>query len=149
VSETSVGSDLLQSLQIFSELGIKGVGDELSPGSLTNVSLSVQEPLGNVVVGWLGKNVIDLFDVWFSQLTSSIIIKGFGLAGFYVRGRVRELPFVEIDLSDLEDKVGESSTDTLDGSESEHHLAFTFNVGVLNSENVSELLSLDQLDRWL
>lgn len=50
VSETSVGSDLLQSFQIFSELGVDTVGDELGPVSITDVSLSVQEPLGNVVV---------------------------------------------------------------------------------------------------
>jgi len=50
VSETSVSSDLLQSFQIFSELGVDSVGDELGPCALTNVSLSVQEPLGNVVI---------------------------------------------------------------------------------------------------
>lgn len=50
VSQTSVSSDLLQSFQIFSELGVDTVGDELRPGAFADVSLSVQEPLGNVVV---------------------------------------------------------------------------------------------------
>ena len=50
MSETSVSSDLLQSLQIFSELGVDSVGDELGPGALADVSLSVQEPLRDVVV---------------------------------------------------------------------------------------------------
>lgn len=50
VSQTSVGSDLLQSFQIFSELGVDSVGDELRPVALADVSLSVQEPLGDVVV---------------------------------------------------------------------------------------------------
>lgn len=50
VSETSVTSDLLQSFQILSELGVKSVGDKLSPVAISSVSLSVQEPFGNVVV---------------------------------------------------------------------------------------------------
>jgi len=50
VSETSVTSDLFHSFQIFSEFGIQVVGDELSPVSVSDISLSVQEPLGNVVV---------------------------------------------------------------------------------------------------
>ena len=50
VSQTSVGSDLLQSLQIFSELGVDSVGDKLGPVALADVALSVQEPLGDVVV---------------------------------------------------------------------------------------------------
>lgn len=55
VSQTSVGSDLLQSFQVLSELGVNTVGDELRPGALTDVSLSVQEPLGDVVVYYIGK----------------------------------------------------------------------------------------------
>lgn len=50
VSETSVASDLLHSFQVLSELGVNTVGDELRPGSLADVSLSVEEPLGNVVI---------------------------------------------------------------------------------------------------
>ena len=50
MSETSVASDLFHSFQIFSELGIQSVGDELSPVTVSDISLSVQEPLRNVVV---------------------------------------------------------------------------------------------------
>ena len=50
MSETSVASDLLHSFQIFSELGVQLIGNELSPVSVSDISLSVQEPLGNVVV---------------------------------------------------------------------------------------------------
>lgn len=57
------------------------------------------------------------------------------------------VPSVEVDLSDLEHEVGESSANTLDGSEGEHDLAFSVDVCVLDSENVSELISLDEVDR--
>jgi hypothetical protein len=57
------------------------------------------------------------------------------------------LPLVEVDLGNLENEVGESSADTLDGSKGEHGLAFTVDVCVLDSENVGEFFSLDELDR--
>lgn len=60
---------------------------------------------------------------------------------------LRSLPLVEIDLGNLENKVGESSANTLDGSKGEHDLAFTVDVCVLDSENVGEFLCLNQLDR--
>ena len=66
-----MASDLLHSFQVLSELGVNTVGDELRPGALADVSLSVEEPLGNVVVSGLGKNVVDLINVLFFQLTSS------------------------------------------------------------------------------
>ena len=49
-------------------------------------------------------------------------------------------------MSDLEDEVSESSADTLDGLKGEHSLALTVDVCVLDSENVSELFSLDQVE---
>ncbi len=66
--------------------------------------------------------------------------------GIHEKIRDKNLPLVEVDLSDLENEVGESSADTLDGSKGEHGLAFTVDVCVLDSENVDELLSLNQLD---
>jgi hypothetical protein len=78
-----------------------------------------------LLTGGLGKNVVDLFDVLFIQLSGSS---------------------VEVDLGDLEDEGGESSADTLDGAEGEGGLALSVNVGVLNTENVGELLSLNQVE---
>ena len=81
--------DLLHSFEILSQLGIQGVGNELGVPTVPDVSLSVQEPLGNVVVytqsqfeswkskltGGLGNNIIDLFDLSFGQLSGSRRIK--------------------------------------------------------------------------
>jgi hypothetical protein len=66
-----VSSDLLESLQVLSELGVNTVRDELRPVAFTDISLSVEEPLGDVVISGLGKNVVDLINVLFFQLTSS------------------------------------------------------------------------------
>ena len=65
-------SDLLQSLEVLSELGVDLVADQLGPVAVTDVALSVEEPLGNVVVSWLGKDVVNLLDVSLSELTGSI-----------------------------------------------------------------------------
>jgi len=59
--ESSVGSDLLQSLQVLSQLRVEGVGDQLRPGSVSDVSLSVQEPFRDVVISGSCKNIIDFF----------------------------------------------------------------------------------------
>ena len=49
------------------------------------------------------------------------------------------LPLVQVDLSNFKNKVRESSTDTLDDSQGEHDFASSIDVGVLDSQNVSEL----------
>lgn len=49
MSKTSVTSDLLHSLEILSELGIQTIGNQLRPVAVSDVSLSVQEPLGDVI----------------------------------------------------------------------------------------------------
>ena len=86
MSETSVAFDLLHSFQVLSQFGIQGVRYELSEPSISDVSLSVQEPFGNVVVyiktswynlksivtSWSGKNIIDFFNFLFGHLSSSI-----------------------------------------------------------------------------
>ena len=95
VSETSMNSSFLHSLQILSELGVEGVRNELSPGSVLNVLLSVQEPLGNVVVDWSGEDVVDLLQLGFGKFSGSL---------------------GERNLGDLKNDSGESSSDTLDTS---------------------------------
>ena len=52
------------------------------------------------------------------------------------------VPFVEVDLCNLEDEVGESSSDTSNDSHSEHNLVSSVHVGVLDSQNVSEFVCL-------
>jgi len=51
VTETTVGSDLLQALEILTELGVDGVGDDLGVLSVDDVLLSVEEPGGDLVLG--------------------------------------------------------------------------------------------------
>ena len=49
------------------------------------------------------------------------------------------LPLVQVNLCNFKNEVRESSTDTLNDSQGKHDLASTIDVGVLDSQNVSEL----------
>jgi len=44
VTETSVGTDLLQPLEIVTELGVNTVGQDLRVLAIDNIALSVKEP---------------------------------------------------------------------------------------------------------
>lgn len=51
VSETTVGADLLQPLQVVTELGVDSVGENLVVLAVDDVALSVEEPGGDLVLG--------------------------------------------------------------------------------------------------
>jgi len=50
VTETTVSADLLQALEIITELGVDTVGEDLRVLAIDNVALPVEEPLFG---GWL------------------------------------------------------------------------------------------------
>ena len=114
-------SHLLHALEIFTESGGTIVGNELGVSSVLDASLSVKEPLGDTVVEGLGEDISDFVHLGLVELTGTS---------------------VEVDVGDLADEVGESSTNTLDDSKGEHNLDLTVDVSVLHSENVSELTGL-------
>jgi hypothetical protein len=53
MSEPTVSSDLLQSLEIISQLRVNAVGKDLRVFAVDDIFLSVEEPGGNFVVGWV------------------------------------------------------------------------------------------------
>ena len=123
VSQTSVVLGLSHSLEILSETGIQVVGDKLSPGTFLWVLLSVQEPFWDVVLSCSGDDIGDNLDLVLNELSGSL---------------------VNIDLSNLEGKNSESSTDTFDLSETEWSLLFTVDVCVLHSQDMSEFVRVLQ-----
>ena len=112
VSETSVLLGLSHSLEILTHDGIDLIGNELGEGAISRVSLSIKEPLGNVVVSRPGNNIGDSLDLLLGQLTSSL---------------------VDIDGSLLKSEESESSTNTLDLTETEGGLLLTIKIGVLKT----------------
>lgn len=49
MAQTTVRPDLLQALEILAELAVDRVGDELGGGAVTNVALTVEEPIRDLV----------------------------------------------------------------------------------------------------
>ena len=87
------------------------------------VSLSVQEPCGDVVILGTGQDVLNGVDLLGSDFSGSL---------------------GEVDLGDLESQGGESSTDTSDLSEPEWSLLFTINICVLHSQHEGEIVGVLQ-----
>lgn len=64
VTETTVSADLLEALEILTELGVDTVGEDLAVLAVDNVALPVEEPGGDLVLGGVlddGNNALKLF----------------------------------------------------------------------------------------
>ena len=64
VTETTVSADLLQALEVLTELGVDTVGEDLVVLAVDNVALPVEEPGGDLVLGGVlddGDNALKLF----------------------------------------------------------------------------------------
>lgn len=117
VSETSVGTDLLKALEILTELVVELVDKQVRVSAVSEVTLSVQEPRGDLVLARVlddGHNSLKLFD---SKLTSSL---------------------GKIDISLLADQVGVTTTNTSDLGQGVHDLDLTIDVGAEETTDVSK-----------
>merc|ERR1712099_64375 len=72
MTETTVSTDLLETLQILTELGIETVGDRLTKGTVLPVLLSVQEPVGDLVLSWVKHDSLHATDLVLVQLTGTL-----------------------------------------------------------------------------
>lgn len=108
VSKTSVGTDLLKTLKVLTELVVKLVDKQVRVLALSEVTLSVKEPAGDLVLSGVlddGDDSLELFD---SEFTGSL---------------------GERNISLLADQVGVTTTNTSDGGQGVHDLDSTINVG--------------------
>ena len=118
VTETTVSTDLLETLQILTELGVDTVGQDLRVLAVDNVALSVEEPGGDLVLGRVlddGDNSLQLFG---GELTSALVQVNIGL---------------------LADQVGVTTTDTLDLGQGVHDLLLAIDVGVQKTQDELEV----------
>ena len=59
VTETTVSADLLEALEVLTELGVDTVGEDLRVLAVDNVALPVEEPGGDLVCGALEESVVN------------------------------------------------------------------------------------------
>ena len=117
VSDTTVSSDLLQSLQVISQLGLHVVSQHMVVLTVNLVFLSVQEPSWDLIVGRVlhdGDNSLQLF---LGQLTGTLF---------------------QVDIGLLTNQVGVTTTNTSDFGQSVHDLDSTIDVGVQQTQDVLE-----------
>ena len=70
VSQTTVGTDFLQALEIVTDLRVDAVGQDLVVLAVDNVLLPVQEPCGDLELGRVlddGHNALQLVRVEFTS----------------------------------------------------------------------------------
>jgi hypothetical protein len=118
VTQTTVGADLLQTLQVLTDLVVQDVGHHLVGLAVLVVPLSVEEPVRDLVLAGVLHDRDDLHDIFLAELTSPL---GHG------------------DVCLLQDDVGVPAADTFDRGQSEHDVRLSLNVGVEDTENVLEV----------
>lgn len=119
VADTSVHSDLLHSLNVTSDGGDEAVDDQLGGLSGNNILLSVDKPVRNLELLGVVDDGHELLNLFVGEGTSTA---------------------VDINLSLLADKVGETLSNTNDLSHGEHGLALSIDVGVQHTKNVLKLI---------
>jgi len=126
VTKTAVGADLLESLDVVTELGINVLGEDLAVLSGLEVLLSVQEPERDLELAWVLDDGDDLLDLIGGQFSCSL---------------------VDVDLGLFADEVSETASKTLDLGQSENDISLSFHVCIKNTQNVLEFRSLHQRAR--
>ena len=121
-------TDLLQTFKIITVLGIKNVRDDLRRLTIDNILLSVKEPRRNLVLSGVLENGDNTFQFFRRKLTSSL---------------------GQINIGLLTGNVGETTTNTLDGGQSNLNLDTTVDVSVKKTDNVLEMIPLRNYERLM
>lgn len=109
MSDTTVSSDLLQSFQVISQFGFDTVSQSVVILTIVDISLTVQEPSWDLVLGWVLHDLNNSFQFFLGQFTSSL---------------------VQVDISFLADQVSVTTANTLNGGQGVNDLDVTINIGV-------------------
>lgn len=70
--QTSMGPDLLQSLQILTQFAIDTVGKDLTIFAINDITLTIEEPRRNFILGWIlndGHDSLQFFGCEFTGTT--------------------------------------------------------------------------------
>ncbi len=76
VTQTAVQANLLHALEVFAQLSIHLLRDELSEFTILVVLLSVEEPVGNVELARVVDDGLDLINLILGQLPSAVEANG-------------------------------------------------------------------------
>lgn len=71
VTETAVSADLLEALEIVTQLGVDAVGEDLRVLAVDDVALPVEEPRGDLVLGGVLDDGDDTLELFGGELTGT------------------------------------------------------------------------------
>jgi hypothetical protein len=134
VTKTTVSADLLQALEIVTELAVDTVGKSLAVLAIDDIALPVEEPGGDLV--WMMLNHIPRLVEPTQHTLQRVLDDGdetLKLFGGEVTGAL-----AEIDIGLLADQVGVAATDTLDLGQGVHDLLLSIDVRVQQTDDVLE-----------
>jgi len=118
MTKTPVSSDFLEPLEILAHLVVEAVGEDLAEFAVLDVLLSIQKPVGNLVLARVVHDRNDTLNLFFREFSGALAHINVGL---------------------FADDVGESSTASFDTCHSEHDLTTAINVRVHHTKNVLKL----------
>jgi len=117
--QTTMCANLLQPLEILTQLGIDAVGEDLGVFAIDNVLLPVQEPGGDLELGGVLDDGDDSLQFVRVEVASTL---------------------VEIDIGLLAYQVGIPPAHTFDFGQGIHDFSLSVDIGVEETKNVLELL---------
>lgn len=130
VTQTTVGTDLLETLQILTQLAFHAVCQNLRVLAVDNIALSVQEPRWDLVLGRVLDNGDDSLEFFGSDFTGAVV-RGLVPSLFVSRADSTSfIPLIQVDIGFLANKVGVAATDTLDSGQGVHDFLLAIDVGV-------------------
>lgn len=147
VTETTVRADLLQALEILTELGVDTVGNDLAVLAVGDVALSVEEPGGDLVLGGVLDDGNDTLEFFGGDITSTIFPSVNIPYQPVVQTVVENVPLGEVNIGLFADQVGVTTTNTLDLGQGVHDFLLAIDVGVEQTDNVLEVRLLAGYER--
>jgi hypothetical protein len=134
VTETTVSADLLQALEIVTELAVDTVGEGLAVLAIDDIALPVEEPGGDLVWRMLDHSAPLMQS---TQHTLQGVLDDGDKTLKLFRGEITSA-LAEIDIGLLADQVGVAATDTLDLGQGVHDLLLSIDVRVQQTDDVLE-----------
>ena len=138
-------TDLLQALQIFTQLAVHAVCQDLRVLAIDNVTLAIEEPGGDFILSRIlddGDNAFKLFGGDFTSSgdgnqPSAMMLKQLdGLARLRLLGGI---PLIQVHIGFFANQVGITASNALDLGEGVHDLLLAIDVGVEETEDELEV----------
>jgi hypothetical protein len=132
MTETTVSTDLLQTLQILAQLRIDIVGQNLAVLAIDDIALTIEEPSGDFVLRGVlddGDNSLKLFG---GELTSTVEYQYPLLQPL----ECPAIPLSEIYIGLLANQVGVAASNSLDFCQGYLYLLFTFDICIEQTKNL-------------